>query len=240
MHDDIEVTRRAAVLARAALALIRIFWPSVTPAGIRTCMVCRLWVRPLPWQTSHGLSTIRPRPRHSRQGSVTWKTPPEVDCCMPEPWQVGQTRGIVPALAPVPRQAGQASSLVIWTPTVVPSTAWRNRSSPPFDVGVRRGPRVCDGRRPRRPARNRLPSRSPSPASPMVRKTSSPDAPPPGAPRRGGTGSRIRTDCVARRTHAVCPDRSARQPEASLKRCSADLSPGCWSGWFSRAIFRNA
>ena len=42
---------------------------------------------------------------------------------MPLPSQVGQTRGIVPALAPVPRQASHAVSETICIPTVTPSIA---------------------------------------------------------------------------------------------------------------------
>ena len=48
---------------------------------------------------------------------------------MPEPWQVGHTRGMVPALAPVPEQAGQAASLLSRSDTVVPSNACSNVSS---------------------------------------------------------------------------------------------------------------
>ena len=69
------------------------------------------WPRPLPWQTGHGSSTMSPRPRQSRQGSANAK-PPALRLVWPVPWQVGQTRGVVPALAPVPWQAGHAASLV--------------------------------------------------------------------------------------------------------------------------------
>lgn len=54
----------------------RIRWPSETPAGIRTCMVRELRARPLPLQTSQGVSAIRPRPLQSAQGSVSEKPPP--------------------------------------------------------------------------------------------------------------------------------------------------------------------
>lgn len=64
-----------------------------------------------------------PRPLHVAQGSVSPKTPWALPVRTPEPWQLGQTRGTVPALAPVPRQAGQASSETICMPTVVPLTA---------------------------------------------------------------------------------------------------------------------
>jgi len=42
-------------------------------------------LRPLPAQVGQGSSTTMPRPRHSRQGSVTANTPPEVEVCMPLP-----------------------------------------------------------------------------------------------------------------------------------------------------------
>ena len=47
-----------------------------------------------------GSSTINPRPWQSWHGSLTAKTPPEVEVSMPLPWQVGHTRGSVPDLAP--------------------------------------------------------------------------------------------------------------------------------------------
>ena len=64
-----------------------------------------------------------PRPRQSRHGSVTANTPPEVEVCIPLPSQVGQTRGMVPVLAPVPWQASHAASDTICMPTVTPSIA---------------------------------------------------------------------------------------------------------------------
>ena len=46
--------------------------------------------------------------------------PAQVAAGCPVPSQVGQTRGVVPALAPVPAQAGTAPSLVRRSGTVTP------------------------------------------------------------------------------------------------------------------------
>ncbi len=45
---------------------------------------------------------------------------------MPEPLQVAQTRGMVPALAPVPEHAEHAVSLLSCKDTVTPSSACSN------------------------------------------------------------------------------------------------------------------
>ena len=61
----------------APLPLSLMRWPSFTPAGIRTCIVLAERPRPDPSQSGQGVSTIRPRPRHSVQGSLSWNTPPD-------------------------------------------------------------------------------------------------------------------------------------------------------------------
>ena len=68
---------------------------------------------------------------------------------MPLPSQVGQTRGTVPARAPVPRHASQAVSDTICIPTVTPSMACtKSTVTSPSTSLPRRGPRV--GGEPRR------------------------------------------------------------------------------------------
>src|SRR5450631_973897 len=89
---------------------------------MRTCMVCSLIARPLPWQTGQGSSTMRPRPRQSRQGSEN-ANPPAPRDVTPVPLQVGQTRGVVPALAPVPLHTLHGCGLVMRNATVSPCTA---------------------------------------------------------------------------------------------------------------------
>src|SRR4051812_39778949 len=86
-------------------------------------MVLLDWPRPEPWQVSHGWSTTRPRPLHSVHGSVMANTPPCTEVCMPVPSHFRHTFGTVPYFAPVPRQVGHGSSLVIRSPTVTPFTA---------------------------------------------------------------------------------------------------------------------
>src|SRR6202046_4080222 len=84
-------------------------------------MVRVLAACPLPLQEVHGSSTTIPRPMQVLHGSEKAKLPRfRLDC--PVPSQVGQTLGMVPALAPVPRQTGQGPSPVSLSGTVVPST----------------------------------------------------------------------------------------------------------------------
>ena len=98
--------------------------------------------RPDPSHSGQGSSTISPRPRQSVQGSLIWNTPPEVEVRMPEPSQAGQTRGSVPAFAPVPRQAEHGSSETVRMDTVVPSTACSKVSLASVSTSdPRRGPR---------------------------------------------------------------------------------------------------
>src|SRR5215469_2775200 len=85
-------------------------------------MVLVLMARPLPEHVSHGSSTTRPRPRQVRHGSENAKLPRFRLPC-PVPSQVGQTRGTVPALAPVPLHTGHAPSPVSRRGTVVPLMA---------------------------------------------------------------------------------------------------------------------
>src|SRR5699024_9363756 len=106
------------------LPLIRIRWPSLTPAGTRTLTVCVAGVRPLPWHVSHGDSMIMPRPPQLLHVSVMANTPPDVPVCMPLPWHLGHTFGAVPGLAPVPWHVGHGSSLDRRSGMVAPSTAW--------------------------------------------------------------------------------------------------------------------
>jgi hypothetical protein len=93
---------------------------------MRAWIVRLLIARPLPAHDGQGSSTTRPRPRHSRHGSENAKLP-RFRLDWPVPWHVGHTRGTVPDFAPVPRQAGHASSPVSRNDTVVPSMAsWKD------------------------------------------------------------------------------------------------------------------
>src|SRR5215212_4998251 len=210
--------------------LRRIRCPSVTPAGIRTCMVLVDLPRPEPWQTGHGSSTTIPRPRHSRHGSVTAKTPPEVEVCIPLPSHVGQTRGIVPARAPVPRHASHAVSETICIATVTPSMACtKSTVTSPSTSLPRRGPRVVVNRVVWvvGPPLNRPPKISPRPP-PALRKRSSTDGPPcllplPGKRKPPLPNSR-RASSYSLRLAVL--DSTSLASEISLKRCSAAVLPG--------------
>src|SRR4051794_32176433 len=105
--------------------------------------------RPEPWQVGHGSSTISPRPRQVGQVSFIVNAPPTDAARMPTPSQSGQTRGSVPAFAPVPEQSGHGASEVSRSETVTPSIDSANpmvasvsMSAPRRgeEVEVRRGP----------------------------------------------------------------------------------------------------
>src|SRR5215469_5284699 len=136
-------------------------------------MVLVLMARPLPEHVSHGSSTTRPRPRQVRHGSENAKLPRFRLPC-PVPSQVGQTRGTVPALAPVPRHTLHGPSPASRSDTVEPSMASPNDSDASVSTSVpRRGRVVVDwvrppplpntppSRSPRRPLEPELPNRSP-------------------------------------------------------------------------------
>ena len=82
--------------------------PSSTPAGIVTCSVLSLAVRPWPWQAGHGFSITLPRPPQLAQVRSMVKKP-WVARTLPWPRQVGQLTGWVPFSPPVPWQASHGS-----------------------------------------------------------------------------------------------------------------------------------
>lgn len=153
----------------APLPLSLMRWPSPTPAGMRAWIVRVLLPRPLPSHTGHGSSTSRPRPLQSRHGSEKAKLP-RLRLAAPVPSQVGQTRGVVPALAPVPLHAVHAEELVSRSETVAPSTASPNESvtSDSMSWPRRALVLVVPPVRPAEPRLNRPPKMSPmrSPAPP--------------------------------------------------------------------------
>ncbi len=172
----------------APLPLILMRWPSRTPAGMRTLIVRVFCPRPEPLQDGQGSSTTRPRPRHSRHGSAIPNRPALRDT-WPVPSQLGHTRGTVPALAPVPRQASQAAPLVMRSGTVTPSTASRKpRVTSDSTSAPRRGP--VPGARPADPPRllKMVPNRSPTPpppappAPPCPKRSDRSNGTPPGPP----------------------------------------------------------
>src|SRR5262245_733712 len=144
-------------------------------------MVLALSARPLPPHVVHGSSTTRPRPRQVAQGSENAKLPrSRLD--WPVPWQVGQTFGTVPALAPVPRHTLHGPSSVSRRLTVVPSIASLNDSDASLSTSVPRRGLVCVVVfvRPRPP--NTPPSTSPSRPPELLDPKRSPRSNPPNWP----------------------------------------------------------
>src|SRR3546814_6610553 len=84
--------------------------PSSMPAGILTCSVLFLRVRPTPSHAAHGSVISLPEPWHVGHVCWTLKNP----CCIrtaPLPPQVWQVLALVPGLAPEPWQVSQVSQL---------------------------------------------------------------------------------------------------------------------------------
>ena len=218
----------------APLPFSRMRCPSSTPAGMRTCIVFADFPRPEPPQSGQGSSTMRPRPRQSSHGSLSWKTPPDWVERMPEPSQVGQTRGSVPAFAPVPRHAAHGWSETVRSVIVVPSTACSNEMlASPSMLAPRRGPRP-EARRVAAPPPNSPPKMSPRfcpappPWAPRNRSSNPPGcAPwrwPPGRPNGNPPPKRLRVSSYSLRFSGSLS--TALASDASLKRASAFLSSG--------------
>src|SRR5579875_3442597 len=232
----------------APLPLSLIRCPSATPAGMRAWMVRVDIARPLPLQVGHGSSTTSPRPRQVRHGSEKAKVPRFLLDC-PVPWQVGQTLGVVPAFAPVPRQVGHAPSPVSRSGTVVPSIASPNDSVASVSTSV---PRLgLAWVLPRPP--NMPPSRSPSlpppwptPPNRSPRSKSKPKPPGPVVPPRPapvGTRNPPLPNSERASSYSLrrfSSDRTLYASEISLKRSSAERSPLLASGWYLRASLRYA
>src|SRR5579875_377628 len=227
-------------------SLIR--WPSATPAGMRAWMVRVLGARPLPLQDAHGSSTTRPRPRQVRHGSETEKLP-MLRSDIPVPWQVGQTLGTVPALAPVPWHTGHGPSPVSRSGTVVPSMASLNESVVSVSTSAPRRGLVCG---PPRPPPNMPPSRSPSrPPDSPVPPNRSPRSKPPKPPAPVPVPAPVRPPAPGTRNPPPKSERASSYSfrffssermlyasEISLNRSSADRSPLFASGWYLRASLR--
>ena len=151
----------------APLPRSRIRWPSLTPAGMRAEMVRFDMPRPEPWQVGHGSSTTSPRPRHVGQVSFMVNAPPTDAARMPTPSQSGQTRGSVPARAPVPEQSGHGASEESRSETVTPSIESANPIVASVSTSApRRGAEVVRVVRPPPPPPNMPPNRSEKPPPP--------------------------------------------------------------------------
>src|ERR1700733_7614530 len=228
----------------APLPGILIRWPSATPAGMRVWMVRELIARPLPVQAGQGSSTTMPRPWHSLHGSEI-PNEPRFLLDWPVPAHDGQTLGMVPALAPVPRQVGQGPSPGSRSATVVPSIASPKLSVVSVSTSAPRRGRfwaVFLLPPPNTPP-NRSPSRPPaSPAPLRMSFRSKPPKPPvlgrvPVGTRKPPPNSERASSYSLRRFSA---DSTEYASEISLKRSSALASPWLESGWYLRASLRYA
>src|SRR3954447_1541442 len=133
--------------------------------------------RPEPWQVGHGSSTISPRPRQVGQVSFIVNAPPTDAARMPTPSQSGQTRGSVPALAPVPEQSGHGASEVSRSETVTPSIDSANPMVASGSMSAPRRGAEVEVRRPPPPP-NIPPNRSENPPPPPVRVPAPPKTSP--------------------------------------------------------------
>src|SRR3954463_5116348 len=121
--------------------------PSLTPAGVFTREGFLSRRRPWPPQVGQGSSITVPEPPQREHGRVMENTP--WPCAStPRPLQTGQTFGVVPGRAPVPRHVVQAAWVATVTGTWAPSIACSNdsetvvsRSLPRSVIGLVRVPR---------------------------------------------------------------------------------------------------
>src|SRR5829696_1950603 len=154
----------------------RIREPSLTPAGMLTLYFLSSRVRPAPWHVGQGCSITVPEPPHWWHGRVMENRPWPSDST-PRPLQTGQTIGLVPGCAPVPRHVGQAACVATDTGTCAPWTAWSKARE---TVVSRSRPRSSTVRaRPPRPAVVlKMPERM-SEKPPKSALVAPPPAPPP-------------------------------------------------------------
>src|SRR5690606_25472424 len=233
----------------APLPRSRMRCPSLTPAGMRTCMVREDLARPLPLQTSQACSAISPRPLQSGHGSVREKPPPLPRATCPVPTQVGHTRG-VPFLSPVPEQALQGCCEDMRSGTVAPSIASvklrvtsDSMSCPrrgwvrvvPAPPRLNRPPKTSP-RPPPKPPAPAWPPWAPPKRSPRSKLKEPPPAPGPG--RNPPLPNSARASSYSLRF--LGSPRMSFASEISLKRSSALALPLLASGWNSRASVRYA
>src|SRR5271166_3191010 len=208
--------------------------PSRTPAGMFTRSFLSVAIAPEPWQVGHGSSITVPAPPHNEQGWEMENMPcPWVS--IPRPSQRGQTDGVVPGLAPVPRQVGQVACIGTCSGTCAPETAWSkvidtcaSRSVPRSERGLVRT------RCPPVGPPNRFVRMSPIEEA-SKSKLENPPNPPPG-PAPVAKGPLALSYCLR---FSGSP-RTSCAWEISLKRASASLLPGLRSGWYSWASLGEA
>src|SRR3954454_5898655 len=179
-----------------------------------------------------------PVPPHCEHGCEIENRPWPWDS-MPRPWQRGQTRGLVPGLAPVPEHVVHIVELVTDSGTCAPSTAWAKEME---TSASRSRPRSGRGRAlappapPPRPPPNRLlrMSEKPPASTPPAAPPPAPPPPPNGLPPAKGF-MRWWSYCL----RLSASPRTSYACEISLKRSSAPGSE-LVSGWYLRASLRYA
>src|SRR4051794_7885693 len=188
-------------------------------------------VRPVPWQVGQGSLISVPVPPHWRHGWEIEKRPCD-SASTPRPWQRLQTVGVVPGFAPVPWQVVQGADNGTLTGIWAPSIAWSkltwtsvSRSRP--RSGRERTPPARPPPPPAAPVK-RSERMSPKPPKPPRKLFGSkPPAPPPKMPPPVSYALRFSGS-----------DRIELASWISLKRSSAEASPGLVSGWYWRASLR--
>ena len=211
VHDDVAGRRPGHRCSPGApLAFSRIRWPSSTPAGMRTWIV-RVLGGPATAVAGRA-RVVDDQPAAAAVAARLGEREPALVSRLHAPCRctVGQTRGIVPAFAPVPRQVGHGCG------AGQPQRHGRRRRTASLEVerdlglesaprrGAARSRRLAGrrrrdhrtGRRARRQHRRRPPA---SPAGRRGRSRRQPPEPPPAAGRHAGS-RRCRTATAPRRT----------------------------------------
>src|SRR4051794_13468969 len=144
----------------------RILVPSLTPGGILTLIWLRVDVLPVPRQVGQGSSMTVPLPPQRGQGSLNANEPTSRPRT-PRPLHSGQSRGLVPGLAPLPLQSGHATGVSTWTGTWAPAIACSKDRLTSTSTSA---PRRAGGPRPRAPPPREIganrSAKSPNPAPP--------------------------------------------------------------------------
>ncbi len=206
--------------------------PSLTPAGMLTRRRLTVRIAPVPWQTGQGSSITVPAPPQREHG---WEIE-NIPCpcvSIPRPSQRGHTDGVVPDLAPVPRQLVQDACIGTCSGTCAPAIAWSKvietcaSRSVPFS-----GRGLVRTRLPLAEPPKRLERMSPIEAASKSKLPKPPNPPPGPAPAVNWP-----VPLSYWRRFSGSPSTSCAW-EISLKRASALLSSGLRSGWYWRASLR--
>ena len=237
----------------------RTFCPLSSPGGIRTVMVRVRCTVPVPVQSEQGSVITCPVPLQCTQGAENPNAPwfSEVN---PVPLQYRQAVGF-PVLDPEPWQVVQGALPVSCMGSVVPWVASRKSSvisastsaplvgravlrgvPPPPPPRLKSPPKISlkllpsDENPPRPPPKRSLTSKSVACRNPPPKPVLLPPKPP--LPNPGMPPEAMRSLSSSYSLRFLSSPRTSYASATFLKRSSAALSPGCLSGWLSRASLR--